>query len=476
MKGKLFLFDWHICLKLNNKRNASLYIFFIDMKYFLYLLFALLPLHAFLVTVLKCKFGVDTNLLRFWKEFIVLILLAWVFIHKYRKFSSIIKVLWENALTSWVSAFILCSTFFIFFPFMEIKPASMLWFRYDVFFFFALLIWMSGLVSIALLKRCLAILFVSSGTVLTIFLPWYMFGDISLLAQFFGYSTEVSTYNPNSCISFSQNVNGEHRFQWSFGGPIRFSVFLTVMLSLFWGYILSLSKLHIKTKTLVLSFATLFTLLSIFFSFSKTSLLGAWLVAFLFFLLHHSIIARKRISKKMFYISAWVFGILVSIVWLLNWKLFLHLWAILNRLDNLSTSIEMFFYNPFWYGLGIAGPASQIGNSIESAGSWHIATANATTVHKFLPENWYVQILLEQWIVGFFLFIACIIMIGVMLWNRLKKYKSPLILWVFCSYIWLCFMALFTHAFEEAATSYILFFVIWVILANYKAWSKKKSS
>ena len=47
--------------------------------------------------------------------------------------------------------------------------------------------------------------------------------------------------------------------------------------------------------------------------------------------------------------------------------LFLHLGAVLNRLDSLSKSVEMFFYNPLGYGLGIAGPASQVGTSIESA-------------------------------------------------------------------------------------------------------------
>ena len=71
----------------------------------------------------------------------------------------------------------------------------------------------------------------------------------------------------------------------------------------------------------------------------------------------------------------------------------------------------MFFYNPIGYGLGIAGPASQIGNSIESAGAWQIAAASVLSVHKFLPENWYVQILLEQGIVGFVLFTSLIILI-----------------------------------------------------------------
>ena len=66
----------------------------------------------------------------------------------------------------------------------------------------------------------------------------------------------------------------------------------------------------------------------------------------------------------------------------------------------------MFFYNPIGYGLGIAGPASQIGNSIESAGNWQIATATTRTVHRFLPENWYIQILLEQGIIGFTLFVT----------------------------------------------------------------------
>jgi len=74
-------------------------------------------------------------------------------------------------------------------------------------------------------------------------------------------------------------------------------------------------------------------------------------------------------------------------------------------------SVEMFLYNPFGYGLGIAGPASQIGNSIESAGDWIIATNTTQTVHRFLPENWFVQVLLEQGIIGFALFAALFMVI-----------------------------------------------------------------
>ncbi|USN58039.1 MAG: hypothetical protein H6767_06935 [Candidatus Peribacteria bacterium] len=131
-----------------------------------------------------------------------------------------------------------------------------------------------------------------------------------------------------------------------------------------------------------------------------------------------------------------------------------------NRLDNLTKSIEMFFYNPIGYGLGIAGPASQIGRSIESAGSWTIAASTVTTTHRFLPENWYVQILLEQGIVGLSLFSAVLIIIGYQLYRIVKVQRDYLSIGIFSAYVALCFMALFTHAFEEAATSYILFLII----------------
>ena len=124
----------------------------------------------------------------------------------------------------------------------------------------------------------------------------------------------------------------------------------------------------------------------------------------------------------------------------------------------------MFFYNPIGYGLGIAGPASQIGSSIESAGNWQIATSTATTTHRFLPENWYVQIALEQWFVWIAIFIAVILIIWIRLYGIVKVKRDYFSISVFTAYVTLCFMANFTHAFEEAATSYTLFLIIWIVI------------
>ena len=196
----------------------------------------------------------------------------------------------------------------------------------------------------------------------------------------------------------------------------------------------------------------------------------------MFVLLSYKYVYRKKITRQ-FYAILWALVSLpIVLVALFKWELFLHLGSVLNRLENLSKAWEMFFYNPFGYGLGIAGPASQIGNSIESAGSWQVATASVLRVHKFLPENWYVQILLEQWIVGFALFTSLLLVIWYRLVRRIQAKRDFLSVWIATAFFSLCFMALFTHAFEEAATSYILFFLIGLVLAESmakeQAWKK----
>ena len=147
--------------------------------------------------------------------------------------------------------------------------------------------------------------------------------------------------------------------------------------------------------------------------------------------------------------------------------LLLHPGAMINRLDNLSKSVEMFFYNPIGYGLWIAGPATQIGNSMESAWGWQIATASPNSVSTFLPENWFVQILLEQWLVGFFIFISLLIVIGIELFETLKNKKDFYSIALFSVFCTLIFMWLFTHVYEEAATSYILFLLVGIHLGNH---------
>ncbi len=431
------------------------------------LLIFLLPLHAFLITIFKCKYGINTDLLRFWKELILIFLVIFTFFKAYRENNFSLKKLYhKNTLLGLTTAFIISSIVYIFFPFFTLKAASVLGFKYDVFFLLALLVGLYIGSSREDLRFYMKTLFLSTFGILIVFLPWYLFGDISTLSGLFGYSNEVSTYTANQCISFAQNVEGQHRFQGTFGGPIRFSVFLTIVGSLFTGWLLSATRFTKKQKQIFLLGAGVFILPAIFFSYSKTSMLGVVFAAGVFSLLTYKYVYKKKITRKFYSrLALWAFIPLV-IVAILKKDLFLHLWSVMNRLDNLSKSLEMFFYNPIGYGLGIAGPASQIGNSIESAGNWIIATNTTQVVHKFLPENWYLQILLEQGIIWFSLFVSLLILIGFRLIARVRRHRDFLDVWVATAYFSLLFMALFTHAFEESATSYILFLFIGIVLVE----------
>jgi hypothetical protein len=111
------------------------------MKYLLQLFIFLLPFHAIFVTYMKCKAGIDTDILRFWKEFVIIFLL----------FIVSVKVLWNNNfklekiyknnyLLGLTTAFTITSLIYIYFPYFQPKISSYLGFKYDVFFLFALII------------------------------------------------------------------------------------------------------------------------------------------------------------------------------------------------------------------------------------------------------------------------------------------------------------------------------------------------
>ena len=463
-------------------------------KILLVSLVAFLPIHAILITTMKCKFWFNTDIIRFWKELIISVLFIITFVTTLKKYDWKFSRLYKNNyLLGTITAFGLCSFAFIFLPYLQPKLSSFLGFKYDVFFLIAFVIWMYLVQVKQSFNLLLKTLFSVTAWALVIFLPWYLFWDISTVSSIFGFSSEVSTYNANSCISFSQNVEWEHRFQGSFSGPIRWSVFLTVFFLVYLGYILKFlrntdNKLFIlpgKPKVWTTKYSdiskalivipSLLVITSIFYSYSKTSVLWLFVWILLFAYLTFTIKYKKKLSPK--YITiVWLISLIpIGFVAIVKKDLFLHLWAVINRLDNLKMSVEMFLYNPIGYGLGIAGPASWVWKSIESAWWTDIAIASTAITLRFLPENWYVQILLEQWIIGLWLFMSVIIVIWLKLFTIVKRQRDFLSIWFFSSYITLLFMANFTHAFEESATSYIFFLLIWAYIAQNNLIKKHKN-
>jgi hypothetical protein len=441
------------------------------MKFLIATLFFLIPFHALMITFFQWRLWIDVSLIRFWKEIIILFLLLLTVTSELRKnHFSLSKIYKNNNLLWTTTAFILVSMLYIIFPFFEFKTSGFLWFKYDVFFFFALIIWLYLNDFRSHFLYYLKILFISITINLSIFLPVYLTWNVSSFYTMLGYSNKVSTYSAWQTITFSQNTPWDweskwtNRFQWSFSWPITFSVFLTVFFIIYLWYVLDFVKWKEKRKY-YLAISSVLSFIAIYISYSKTSILWIFFWTVLFIYLVRKIIYKKKISKKIL-INGWLISLIpISLVLYVKRDLFLHIDAVINRFDNLTKSVEMFIYNPFWYWLWIAWPASQIWKSLESAWTWQIWTSNATTTHRFLPENWYVQILLEQWLLWFLLFVWLCILIWYKLYEIVKNRKDYLSISIFVAYVTLCFMANFTHAFEESATSYLLFMIIWWYIA-----------
>lgn len=426
----------------------------------------LLPFHAIIINTLKCKFWIDTNILRFWKEIMVILLLLITFTELHLKKKKISSLLKWNYLVWTCIAFIICTLIYIWFPYFEFKVSNFLWFKYDVFFLFCFLIWIYLTFVKDNFNLILKTIFISGFLWILIFLPWYIFWDISSTSEMFWYSKQVSTYKANSCLSFAQNVEWwHHRFQWTFWSPINFSIFLVVYFLIYLWFILKKNIKNNLFKLWLIIIPALFIIPSIYFSYSKTSIL--WLIFWLsiFAYLTNKFIYKKSLNKKQLYFSYWTF--LIAFVWLIIAKkdLFLHPEAVFNRLENLSKSLEMFAYNPIWYWLWIAWPASQIWRSLESLWNWQIIAQSTSSTALFLPENWFVQILLEQWIFWFSLFVSLFIIIWLKLFSIVKNNKDYLSIAIFSSFISICIMWFFCHVFEDSAVVYPLFLIFWAYIA-----------
>ncbi len=465
------------------------------MRYIIALFFFLIPLHAFLITTLKCGIWINTNIIRFWKEIVIILLLLYTIFYVLKKYKFKISKIYKNNYILWtITAFSFVSFIYIFFPFnfiylidaynkywfnLEITKnfisslnfkSALLWFKYDVFFLFAVLIWFYLPIIKNNIKLYLKSIFASIIIIFIVFIPVFLSNYTQDFYTFFGYSNHVSTYNPNSCITFSQNVEwGHFRFQASFWWPIRFSVFLVVYYLLFLWF--SLKYLKTRFKYLIIWIFSILTFISIFYSYSKTWVLGliVWLSFFSYFFYKYKL--WRKIKTKFIIYSSLILSLPILSIIYIKKDLFLHLWAIINRFQNLNIAMQMFIQNPIWYWLWKAWPASQLWKIIDY--NYPNNSIFSTQVHKFLPENWYVQILIEQGILGFWLFLWIILMILYYLIKIAKNKKDFLSIWFLSSYIALIFMVNFTHWFEESATSYTLFMLIWAYIAKNIKFKKK---
>ena len=111
--------------------------------------------------------------------------------------------------------------------------------------------------------------------------------------------------------------------------------------------------------------------------------------------------------------------------------------------------INRFKTAPLWQWLATAWPAYR--------GIYKNKTTRQDEEY-FIPESWFIQQLIEWWIIYFLLFISIFINILI---NLYKKSKS--VFWILCAVL---IMNIFLHIFESTYLSILLFIFIWLLYSK----------
>jgi len=319
--------------------------------------------------------------------------------------------------------------------------------RYDFLWFVVLLIYKHWIVFLKEKTRELIKLFMISSLV-SLFL-WIMIKFV-LWEEFlslFWFSIQVTQFWFDWGIPIYQWVeaSGIRRFQWILDSPLAMWFFLILFTGLF---------LHLNKKNI--DFAIIFWLLIlcilIFLTYSRAAML--WIIIWIFLLLILS--ARKLLKyykKIITYIL--VIGIILTsgLAYIFQDKIvniFLRPGSTEWHFTRITVWFERFSQKPFGSGLATSGPAYR--NIIK----WE---TSLETDRYYIPESWFVQILVEWWFVYFTLFMA--ILFNILL--NLYKNKNKFILAMF---VWVLVMNMFLHVFEYTYITILLFLFLWLFYSS----------
>ena len=267
-------------------------------------------------------------------------------------------------------------------------------------------------------------------------------------------------YWANPPIYYLTWYEGTMRRQWIFAGPNNYWYFLVAFLPLIlllWGNGFLWLKDFIKNPRKNLNFLlVVLWLLAIWLTLSRAAILWTVLIFILLW---------KNWIKKHKKLSIWIFAVIIAgIVWLSFLKSESTLWHINAKFAYVWDIVD----HPLWYGLGSSGPA----------------------VHHewtMLPENYFMQIMLDIGTVWFIFWTICIFMLLVIFRNienhfenrNLDEHEEAIYLQWKRLYLWwvaLLVIWLFLHVFEDSMINYI-FFGLFGLISGYlsKFYDQKKS-
>ena len=320
------------------------------------------------------------------------------------------------------------------------------WWRYDFIFLVTFLIFKHWKQFLKISLNSLTKLFVISWWISLLFsiLVKFRLWESSLLMFWFTdyvsnwtYTWWIPTYHwlENSWIK---------RFQWILDSPNAMAFYLILYSSILLQYIKKKFQFHI-----ILIIIFLFSLVII--TYSRSALLWIFSWIWLLFLLNIKFIYKKYKNQ----LFAWL-AIFITLTW---WLLFLFSDKVENiflrsssttwHFDRMEIWINRFLSKPLWAWLAEAWPAYR---------NIYPDKQNKESEQYYIPESWFIQVLIEWGYIYFSLFILILLNILTRLYKRSKS--------LFLGLIAVLVMNIFLHIFEATYLSILLFIFIWLLYSK----------
>lgn len=397
----------------------------------------ILPFYVFLSLILKNVTGIDFIWI-FLKELLLILAFLWV-IYEFIKAKKFPKF---DILDYLIFGFIWYWIAITFINWLWIKSLFYGW-RYDFIFFVAFLIykhWAQFLKESW--KNLIKLFFISASISLLIWvtIKFSLKEEFLLLFWYVDYSGNW-IYNWWVPIYHWLENSWTRRFQWILDWPNMMWFFLI----LYSGIFLFLQK---NKKEFYVFLVLAFLAVLLYITFSRSAILWVLAWVWILFLVNLKTIFQKH--KKVFLTITAISSVFIILI----------LSIFLNPIKNIvlresSTEwhfsrmiiwIERFIQKPFWAWLAESWPAFR---------SIYPDKQTLEFEQYYIPESWFIQVLVEGWIIYFLLFLTILWII----WTKLYK-KS---IFMFVSFFAILVMNVFLHIFEATYLSILLFILIWLI-------------
>lgn len=454
-------------MKKIGKNNDNKIFFYWLPLFVIVIILIFLPFQAFLQTWLRFKFQLTSGqafFISLWKEYLLLILLVIVVIKTFIRKKLPFKLLLLDKI---ILGFFLLA-FICFLLFGGTLGQKILGLRYDLEF-----------LVVYFLARSFNLKKSEIKTLLTLFLGAAIFSiifgllQISLLPPSFlvslGYSKNMDIYSQTGIIPTYDSIHpflpNFYRIQSTFPGALQFSSYLTLVMSITFALTLFIKK----KKKVFLGSLFFISLIALFATYARSAWLGFLVSVFVMLFIY--------VRKKIYVIlpaAISVFLGLILVISLFNVQAFqtliLHgevrdggLFGSTQAHQSAFTeSIKLAIQNPLGIGVGAAGPASK------------------ATVNVIIPENWYLQIVLELGIAGLVIFVSIIYFLFRKLLDIFKNsqdnFYKMLSLGLIGSLVGVSVSSLFLHTWADTPAVYSFWIFAGLVISSFESSSLKNNS